>query len=135
MPSSDSGSAEEIRRAAFLFNDRSYFEAHDVLEEEWAAARGPRRRALQALVKVAAGMYHLQTSNLVGAESLLSSGLDTLRAAAGASPGVAVGGGLRVALRPVADPVDSVLSKIRAARSGASPEWRTEDLPRMRCDS
>ena len=122
----------DVRAAARLFNDRLYFEAHDVLEEEWAGARGPRRPVLQALVKLAAGMYHLQTSNFAGAESLLSSGLHTLRAAADASA-VAVGSGLRVLVGPLADPVDSALKKIRAVRAGAAPSWGAEDLPKFFC--
>ena len=135
MADPDDHARERIRAAARLFNERRFFEAHDVLEEEWAAARGARRLPLQALVKVAAGMYHLQTSNPVGAESLLSSGLDALRRAAGASDAVAVGGGVRIALSPVADPVASAVAKLRAAGDGAPPAWGPEDLPRLSASS
>ena len=72
----ESAMGEAVR----LFNERAYYECHDVLEEEWADARGVRREVLKALVKLAAGMYHLQTSGYRGAGSLLSSGLEALDA-------------------------------------------------------
>ena len=77
-PAPDADSA--MLDAARLFNERAYYESHDVLEEEWADSRGVRREVLKALVKLAAGMYHLQTSGYRGAGSLLSSGLAALDA-------------------------------------------------------
>lgn len=134
MPGDENTSREAIRHAARLFNERSYFEAHDALEEEWAETRGPRRVALGALVKVAAGMYHLQTSNFAGAESLLSSGLASLRSEVGERAGIEVGDGLRLAMRPLADPLDAVLGKLAALRAGKPPRWALGDLPRFRFD-
>lgn len=109
--------------ATRLFNERAYYESHDVLEEEWADARGIRREALKALVKLAAGMYHLQTSGYRGAGSLLSSGL----AALDALPADAV----PVEITPVRDPVRRCLEKIRIVQSGDAVEWETEDLPQL----
>ncbi len=110
--------------AARLFNDRDYYESHDVLEEEWAGARGVRRDALKALVKLAAGMYHLQTSGYQGAESLLSSGLEELDRL---PPQAAL-----VEAAPLRDPVRRCLEKIRTLKSGGAVEWSEGDLPRLR---
>ena len=109
--------------AARLFNERSYYESHDILEEEWAGVRGVRREALKALVKLAAGMYHLQTSGYRGAESLLSSGLAALD---GLPPDA-----LRVEVAPLRDPIARCLEKIRTLNSGGTVEWTEEDLPRL----
>ena len=112
-----------VVEASRLFNERKYFESHDVLEEEWAGARGPRRAALKALVKLAAGMYHLQTSGFPGATSLLSSGLAALEALPAEM--------LFVELPPLRDPVRQCLAKIVVLESGGAVEWRSEDVPRL----
>ncbi len=110
--------------AARLFNERAYYESHDVLEEEWAGARGVRRETLKALVKLAAGMYHLQTSGYRGAASLLSSGL----AALDALPADAV----FFEVPPLRDPVARCLGKLALLESGGAVEWAEDDLPRLR---
>ena len=112
-----------VLEAARLFNERAYYESHDVLEEEWAGARGMRREVLKALVKLAAGMYHLQTSGYRGAGSLLSSGL----AALDALPPDAV----FVEISPLRDPVTRCLEKLETLESGGEVEWVETDLPRL----
>lgn len=118
-PTGDSALLE----AARLFNERSYYESHDVLEEEWAGARGARREALKALVKLAAGMYHLQTSGYRGAGSLLSSGL----AALDALPPDTV----FVEIAPLRDPIGRCLGKLEILASGGTVEWVETDLPQL----
>ena len=113
-----------VVEAVRLFNERAYYESHDVFEEEWAGARGRRREALKALVKLAAGMYHLQTSGYRGAESLLSGGLEALDAL----PPEAV----FVELSPLRDPIARCLEKIRTVEAGGTVEWTPADLPRLR---
>ncbi len=82
-----------------------------------------RREVLKALVKLAAGMYHLQTSGYQGAESLLSSGL----AALDALPPEAV----FVEIAPLRGPIARCLQKIRTLKSGGTVEWIEADLPRL----
>ena len=118
-PPADASLAE----AARLFNERAYYESHDVLEEAWAEARGVRREALKALVKLAAGMVHLQTSGHRGARSLLSSGL----AALDALPPEAV----FVEIAPLRDPLARCLRKLETLESGGAVEWVAADLPRL----
>ena len=112
-----------VLEAARLFNERAYYESHDVLEEEWAGARGMRREVLKALVKLAAGMYHLQTSGYRGAGSLLSSGLAALDAL---PPGAVF-----VEISPLRDPVTRCLEKLETLESGGEVEWVETDLPRL----
>lgn len=112
-----------VAEAARLFNERIYYESHDLLEEEWAGARGSRREALKALVKIAAGMYHLQTSGFAGAESLLSSAVSAL----GALPSEA----RLVEFPPLAESLARVLEKLRVLRGGGEADWDAEDLPRF----
>lgn len=109
--------------AARLFNERAYYESHDVLEEEWAESRGVRREVLKALVKLAAGMYHLQTSGYRGAGSLLSSGV----AALDALPPNA----LFFEVSPLREPVARCLEKLATLESGGAVEWVEDDLPRL----
>lgn len=113
-----------VIEAVRLFNARSYYESHDVFEEEWADARGPRREALKALVKLAAGMYHLQTSGFQGAENLLSSGLTALDALPPEE--------IFVEIDPLRDPIRRCLVKIGRLNAGQDIEWEPEDLPRLR---
>ena len=118
-PAADSAILEGVR----LFNERAYYESHDVLEEEWADSRGVRREVLKALVKLAAGMYHLQTSGYRGAGSLLSSGLAALEALPPAA--------LFFEVSPLRDPVRRCLGKLETLESGGAVEWVEDDLPRL----
>ena len=117
------GQSSALAEAARLFNERAYYESHDVLEEEWAATRGLRRESLKALVKLAAGMYHLQTSGFQGAGSLLSSGLAALDALPPEQ--------ILVEIDPLRDPIRRCLQKIRTLKSGGTVKWQEDDLPRF----
>ena len=55
-----------------LFNNGSFFEAHEVLEDVWRPAPEPERKFLQGLIQVAVAFHHHSTGNLVGARSLLA---------------------------------------------------------------
>ncbi len=56
-----------LARGIALFNQREFFECHEVLEEAWTPERDPRRLFLQSLIHVAVGFYHHQQGNPVGA--------------------------------------------------------------------
>ena len=58
-----------------LFNEREFFECHEVLEDEWQPERGPRRLFLQALIHFAVGFVHVERGNPVGACGQLRKGL------------------------------------------------------------
>ena len=65
-----------MSRAAYLdglalFNQRKFFEAHEVLEDVWREASKPERLFLQGLVQVAVAFVHHSRGNPVGCRSVL----------------------------------------------------------------
>lgn len=70
---------DRIRDGLRLFNERHFFEAHEVLEDVWHRERGEPRLFLQGLIQVCAGFHHFQNTNLVGAAELLQRGTDKMR--------------------------------------------------------
>lgn len=66
---------ELFRRGVHLFNERDYFECHEVLEKLWNLQVDPEKQFTQGLIQIAVGLYHLGRQNPVGAEKLLKRGL------------------------------------------------------------
>lgn len=67
-----------------LFDSGQYFEAHEVWEELWNEAQGPRNAYLQGLIQVAAALVHSQRGNWNGLRKLFSSGMNYLEKGRGA---------------------------------------------------
>jgi predicted metal-dependent hydrolase len=67
-----------LQHGIHLFNQREFFECHEVLEEEWTPERDPRRLFLQSLIHLAVGLYHASRANPVGAGRQLRKGLRKL---------------------------------------------------------
>jgi len=63
-----------------LFNERQFFEAHEVWEDAWRTAAGDERLLLHGLIQVAAGFHKLQCDQPAGAVALLDKGLEKLAA-------------------------------------------------------
>jgi predicted metal-dependent hydrolase len=63
--------AETFARGVHLFNERRFYESHDVLEEVWRPLRGPGRSFLQGLIQVAVALHHLEQGNRRGAQSVM----------------------------------------------------------------
>lgn len=57
---------EGLRR----FNNREFFEAHEVWEDLWRDERGPSRRYYQGLIQVAVCLHHFGNGNTRGAWKL-----------------------------------------------------------------
>jgi sugar phosphate isomerase/epimerase len=64
-----------LRQGIALFNRRRYFEAHEVIEHEWHAERGPIRRLYQGILQIGVGFYHALNGNHKGALLLLGDGI------------------------------------------------------------
>jgi uncharacterized protein len=64
-------SRETYLRGLSLFNEHSFFEAHEVLEDVWRDAPEPERKFLQGLIQVAVALHHHSRGNQVGCRSLL----------------------------------------------------------------
>src|SRR5207245_9382965 len=62
------------RVGAALWNERLFFEVHEVLEAVWRSATGTVREALQGVIQVAVAFHHLAHGNVRGARSLLVEG-------------------------------------------------------------
>ncbi len=58
-----------------LFNQRRFFEQHEVIEHEWHAERGSIRRLYQGILQIGVGFYHALNGNHRGAISLLTDGI------------------------------------------------------------
>src|SRR5215472_2812787 len=69
---------ERMERGINLFNNREFFECHEVLEEEWTPETGERRLFLQSLIHMAVGLYHAERGNPTGAIRQLRKGLRKL---------------------------------------------------------
>jgi hypothetical protein len=57
------------------FNDRDYFEAHDVWEEIWMTQRGPSKIFYQGMIQAAVGCYKADFNVYNGAVRLLERAL------------------------------------------------------------
>ncbi|MDQ3525763.1 MAG: DUF309 domain-containing protein, partial [Chloroflexota bacterium] len=64
-----------IREGIELFNQRRFFEAHEVIEHEWHAERTSIRRLYQGILQIGVGFYHALNGNQKGAVLLLTDGL------------------------------------------------------------
>lgn len=63
---------EGYRRGLHLFNERNFYDAHEVWEDVWRESQGPEKKFLQGLIQVAVAFHHHSTGNTVGACSLLA---------------------------------------------------------------
>lgn len=75
QPSPGATPLEHAARATLvLWNERLFFEVHEVLEAVWKTATGATRQVLQGVIQVAVAYYHLAHGNLRGARTLLVEG-------------------------------------------------------------
>ena len=70
---------ELYREGIRLFNERDFFECHDVLEELWTGTHTEERRFLQGLIQAAVGLYHFGNGNLGGARKMYRAAVDKLK--------------------------------------------------------
>jgi len=113
-----------LQEVARLFNDKLYFECHDLLEYAWSETRGEERSFLHALIQVAVGMVHVANANHQGAVNLLSRGIEALASFAPERDGLDVDALL--------GDVAVCLKKSQQALEGEPADWRAEDVPILR---
>lgn len=71
---------EAFRRGVELFNQRRFFDCHEVLEAIWLEELEAEKPFYQGLIQVAAGFHQLlEKRNPKGALSLVSAGAEKLR--------------------------------------------------------
>lgn len=61
-----------------LFDERDFYECHEVLEDLWMETRDEERPYYQGLIQTATAFYHLSNGNLQGSRKLFESGLNYL---------------------------------------------------------
>lgn len=57
-----------------FFNERDFFEAHEVWEDVWTESSGPERRFYQGLIQAAVALHHFRNGNVRGAVKLYRTG-------------------------------------------------------------
>ena len=65
-----SGIRGRMQLAGILWTHGLYFEMHDLLENAWLNAEGPRRRGLQGLIRAAGMKIHTESGNMKAAASM-----------------------------------------------------------------
>ncbi|MBA2278308.1 MAG: DUF309 domain-containing protein, partial [Chloroflexia bacterium] len=65
-----------VRAGIDLFNEGRFYEAHEAIEHEWHAERGPIRRLYQGILQIGVGFHHALNGNHRGAVLLLTDGID-----------------------------------------------------------
>jgi hypothetical protein len=78
--------ATAVDRAIALWNERLFFEVHEVLEAEWTRAAGDERQALQGVIQVGVALHHHAHGNARGARTLMREGRERLAATGRALP-------------------------------------------------
>ncbi len=58
-----------------LFNQREYFECHEVIEEIWMEEQSPVRIMYQGILQIGVACYHIQNKNWRGAMKVLDRGV------------------------------------------------------------
>jgi hypothetical protein len=108
--------AGAIARAVALWNERLFFEVHEVLEAQWMRATGGERQALQGLIQVGVALHHHAHGNARGARTLMHEGRERLAANPAALPSLDV-----AALLAATAPWETALIAGTAARDDDPP--------------
>jgi hypothetical protein len=69
---------ERFEKGVELFNNRRFFECHDVIEDIWMEWRGSDRTFFQGIIHVAVGFDHLDNENFRGSRSQFLKGIAKL---------------------------------------------------------
>lgn len=70
---------EKFKHGIELFNQREFFDCHEVLEEVWKNQPEPERQLTQGIIQIAVAYYHSLRANTAGAIKLLSRGIPRLK--------------------------------------------------------
>lgn len=68
-----------IRNSLVMWDQELFFEVHELLEEAWHEATGPRKEILQGLIRAAGVYVHLSRGNIKGAEKMAFKAIDALK--------------------------------------------------------
>ncbi len=118
-----SSTAEILERGQALYNERQFWEAHDVWEDAWLVEQGDVRRMFQGLIQVTAGCFKaVVRRNPGGAVKLLAAGLEKLEPIPDALGGLALGEFRRA--------IAETLAEARRWQRGERPARAATEVPR-----
>jgi len=109
-----------VDRSIALWNERLFFEVHEVLEAEWKRTSGDVRQALQGVIQIAVALHHHAHGNPRGARTLMHEGRGRLAASAAALPSLDAAG-----LLDATAPWEDALIAGTASRDAAPPTLRS----------
>jgi predicted metal-dependent hydrolase len=115
--------ALELERAAQLFNDAHYHQAHEVLDELWERASQRDSDFFKGLIQACIALHHHQQGNPDGARKLYSGHRQYLAGYLPAYRGLDVAGFLAA--------MQTALAPVVRARPGAEPAFDPERRPRL----
>ncbi|MBI1741947.1 DUF309 domain-containing protein [Candidatus Acetothermia bacterium] len=116
---------EELRKGIALFNNREFFECHEVLEDQWRHEMSDLKDLYQAIIKIAVGFYHAERKNYVGAGKVLRKGLHQIE------PYLEPGRAEFLELHPFVDQCTQCLAELERAEQGFFP-FDTSHIPKLR---
>ena len=67
----------KLKKAIYLFNNRNFFEAHEIWEQLWKETID-EKKFLKGLIFIAGGYYHYLNNNIDGAVLFLEKGLNNI---------------------------------------------------------
>jgi len=68
----------EAIRGIVLFNEKSFFDAHEALENAWRSEHGDIRELYQAILQTAVTYLHIQNGNFTGAIKVAARAIEKL---------------------------------------------------------
>lgn len=77
-----------FRRGKELFNQRDFYNAHEVWEDLWSDYYVPDHKFIQGLIQMSVSFFHIQNDNLKGAKSLMNKCLEKFSGFHGVQRGI-----------------------------------------------
>lgn len=68
-----------FKRAVKLFEQQSYYEAHELLEEIWNELTGVEKQYMQGFIQICAGLHLIKEERLDGAKTVFERARENLR--------------------------------------------------------
>ncbi len=75
----DCGNEALFWKGIELFNQREFFDCHEVLEDFWKEQPEPERQLTQGIIQIAVAYYHSLRGNRIGAKKLLIRGIPRVK--------------------------------------------------------
>jgi len=115
---------ERFEEGIRKFNEREFYECHDILEDVWFDVRGSSRRFYQGLIHLAVGFYHLtRRNNLNGTISQLNKGISKLSEYSPEFQGVE--------LKKLLDKVSECVKDIERLKQGKMEKFDEGKIPKI----